>query len=68
MKLTNKLLNKYYSIRQNGGLSANENYNREVYKMDRETYNQLTKCHSSALGIMGGQMTLKEAKYYWDIV
>jgi hypothetical protein len=68
MKLTNKLLNKYYSIRHKGGLSGNDIYNEKVLKMTRETYRKMSLCHSSALGIMGGQMTLKQLKYYWDIV
>ena len=68
LKPTTALIRKYYYIKSQGGLSANENYNQSVYDMNQQTYKHLSKCHSSAFGIMYGTMNLKECKQYWDYV
>ena len=63
MKVTNKLLSKFYHAKGTGGCGANENHNRDVLGITSDQYSVLRKAHDATFGCLGGRMTLKQAKF-----
>ncbi len=63
MKLTPKLYSKYWQVRSAPfGLSANENYNKEVLGIGRDDYMKINKAVSRCQGMIGPRPKLKEVQ------
>lgn len=57
MKITTKELNGFKKAKCDGGISANDNYNKATYGITQEKYQDMLKILSNKYGLFGAPLT-----------